>query len=339
LIRNIQLNILNAYALGLMIDTWGEIPYWQTIAFGGFNQFPHYDTHQDLLEEVFRLIDIGIANMRHAESPSISAAADPFFGGDTDRWIRAANALRLRFLLREAHQSQSYGGFSNLIEGMQLMRNNGDDLLFRFTSASNPPNPYFDYETRIRHTQVGTHFVNMLTATNDPRLPRLVALNPFNQRIGSAPGQSNLNASLIGPALASNNSPIVLISFAEQKFIEAELYLRNNQQTLADAAFRAAVVASLTFFESRNPEWEALHANKSNVTLQQIIEAKYIALFLQPEVWSDFRRTGFPALVPYTPASDIIPRRMLYPQDELTNNPDRVPRDINIFSRVWWDRM
>lgn len=333
------LNILQAYSLGLMIDTWGEIPYWQTISFGTFNQFPNYDTQQELLEEVFRLIDAGVANLRHAESPAISAASDPFFGGDTDLWIRAANALRLRYLLREVHQSQNYSGSAAIIQDLQLMRNNSDDLLYQFTSASNPPNPYFDYESRIRHTRVGAHFANMLHATNDPRLPRLVALNLQNQRIGSAPGQLNLNASFIGPALASASSPVVLISFAEQKFIEAELYLRNNQQALADAAFREAVIASLTFFNARNPEWEALNANRTNVTLQQIIEAKYIALFLQPEVWSDFRRTGFPVLVPFTPASDIIPRRMLYPQDELTNNPDRVPRDITIFSRVWWDRM
>ncbi|HSV89064.1 MAG TPA: SusD/RagB family nutrient-binding outer membrane lipoprotein [Bacteroidales bacterium] len=332
------MNILQAYALGLMIDTWGDIPYWQTIAFGGFHQFPQYDAQQELLEEVFRLLDLGIANLRHAESPEISAAGDPFFGGDSDRWIRAANALRLRYLLREAHQSQSYTGVAYQIPGLHLMRNNGDDLLFSFTDGSNPPNPYYDYETRIRHTRVGAHFANMLHATNDPRLPRLIAFNLQNQRIGSAPGQSDFNASSIGPALASANSPVVLISFAEQKFIEAELYLRNNQQALADAAFREAVVASLTFFGASNPDWEALNANRTHVTLQQIIEAKYIALFLQPEVWSDFRRTGFPQLSPYLPGGEIIPRRMLYPQDELTNNPDRVPQNVTIFSRVWWDR-
>ena len=333
------LNVLQAYTLGLMIDSWGDIPYWETVAFGSFIQHPKYETQQELLEEVFRLLNLAVVNLRNETSPAIAAAKDPFFGGDTDRWLRVANALKLRYLLRESHQSQSYAGVANQIAGMQLMRDNSDDLLFRFTESSNPPNPVEDYERRIRHTRVGAHFVNALTATNDPRLPRLVALNPLNQRIGSAPGQSNLNASVIGPALASKNSPIVLMSFAEQKFIEAELYLRNNQQALADAAFREAVVASLTFLGARNPEWEALHANRSNVTLQQIIEAKYIALFLQPEVWSDFRRTGFPQLSPFAPGGETIPRRLVYPQNELTNNPDRVPKNITIFSRVWWDRM
>ncbi|HSV75935.1 MAG TPA: SusD/RagB family nutrient-binding outer membrane lipoprotein, partial [Bacteroidales bacterium] len=63
-----------------------------------------------------------------------------------------------------------------------------------------------------------------------------------------------------------------------------------------------------------------------------------VALFLQPEVWSDFRRTGFPQLTPFNPAENTIPRRMLYPQNELNNNPDKVPQNITIFSRVWWDR-
>ncbi|HSV76464.1 MAG TPA: SusD/RagB family nutrient-binding outer membrane lipoprotein, partial [Bacteroidales bacterium] len=316
-----MMNILQAYSLGLMIDTWGDLPYWETVAFGSFVQFPRYEPQQELLEEVFRLIDAGIANLRHAESPAIAAASDPFFGGDTDRWIRAANALRLRYLLREAHQSQGYMGVANQFAGMQLMRNNGDDLLYNFTAASSPINPHFDYETRIRNTRVGAQFANMLHATADPRLPRLIAANTQNQRIGSAPGQRDLNASHIGPALASQTSPIILISFAEQKFIEAEFFLRNNQQALADAAFREAVEASLTFFNVRNAAWEQTHAQVTNVTLRQIIEAKYVALFLQPEVWSDFRRTGFPQLTPFNPAENTIPRRMLYPQNELNNNP------------------
>jgi len=332
------MNILQAYSLGLMIDTWGDIPYWETAAFGSVLQNPKYEAQQELLEEVFRLLTVGINNLRHADSPAITPASDPFFGGDTDRWIRAANALRLRYWLRDAHQSQSYMGLASQIAGMQLMRDNNDDLLFRFTATSNPPNPYHDFENRIRHTRVGAHFANMLHATNDPRLPRLIALNAQNQRIGSAPGQSNLSASLAGPAIASQNSPIVFISFAEQKFIEAELFLRNNQQAQADAAFREAVIASLTFYNARNTEWEAQFANRTNVTLQQIIEAKYIALFMQPEVWSDFRRTGYPQISPFLPGGEIIPRRMIYPQNELNNNPDRVPRNVTIFSRVWWDR-
>jgi len=38
------------------------------------------------------------------------------------------------------------------------------------------------------------------------------------------------------------------------------------------------------------------------------------------------------------PGGEIIPRRMIYPQNELNNNPDMVPRNVTIFSRVWWDR-
>jgi len=332
------LNILQAYSLGLMIDTWGDIPYWETLSFGSFVQFPRYELQRDLLREIFLLIDTGIANLRHTESPAVASVSDPFFGGDTDRWVRAANALRLRYLLRVSHQRQSYTGVADQFAGLDLMRNNSDDLLYNFTAASAPPNPHFDYETRVRNTRVGAHFANMLHATGDPRLPRLIALNIKNLRIGSAPGERNLEASHIGPALASQTSPIVLISFAEQKFIEAEFYLRNNQQALADAAFREAVEASLTFFNARNSAWEQTHAQITNVTLQQIIEAKYVALFLQPEVWSDFRRTGFPALTPFLPQTNQIPRRMLYPQNELDNNPDKVPKNVTIFSRVWWDR-
>jgi hypothetical protein len=43
---------------------------------------------------------------------------------------------------------------------------------------------------------------------------------------------------------------------------------------------------------------------------------KYVALFQNPEVWNDWKRTGFPTLVG-TP-----PRRLTYPISEREANPN-----------------
>jgi hypothetical protein len=45
---------------------------------------------------------------------------------------------------------------------------------------------------------------------------------------------------------------------------------------------------------------------------------KYLALFTQSEPFIDWRRTGYPALVPDNGSS--IPGRFLYPQSELDFN-------------------
>jgi hypothetical protein len=54
---------------------------------------------------------------------------------------------------------------------------------------------------------------------------------------------------------------------------------------------------------------------------QEIMTEKYIALFQNIEVWSDYKRTCIPALTPAGGAAQI-PGRLLYSQDERNANPN-----------------
>ncbi len=76
---------------------------------------------------------------------------------------------------------------------------------------------------------------------------------------------------------------------------------------------------------------------EGNLTLQNIIEQKYIAMYNDPEIFADWRRTGFPELTPNT--GDMIPRRLPYPQTETVSNENTPSQaDVTMFSRVWWDQ-
>lgn len=88
---------------------------------------------------------------------------------------------------------------------------------------------------------------------------------------------------------------------------------------------------------------------------ERIIIQKWIANFnLGHEAWSDYRRTGFPHLIPATAAgnksngkvdSKLGARRMPYPQAEYTNNPQAIEEAVASYlngpdemaTRVWWD--
>jgi hypothetical protein len=59
-------------------------------------------------------------------------------------------------------------------------------------------------------------------------------------------------------------------------------------------------------------------------SLQNIIEEKYVALFLNPEVWSDWKRTCLPSLAP-PPGTVGIPGRLGYGQNEINTNNPNVP--------------
>ena len=75
---------------------------------------------------------------------------------------------------------------------------------------------------------------------------------------------------------------------------------------------------------------------------KRIFEQKFIALFLQAEVWSDYRRTskyvqdvdGLPIIVPRE--GTVLPRRYPYTFNE-TNYNTSTPQDQGIFTKNWWD--
>ena len=71
--------------------------------------------------------------------------------------------------------------------------------------------------------------------------------------------------------------------------------------------------------------------------IQQIIEEKYIALFgVSVEPWTDWRRTGYPALsVPTNAINGVtaVPRTLFYPQSEIDLNPNCPGQKAASFTR------
>ncbi len=88
-----------------------------------------------------------------------------------------------------------------------------------------------------------------------------------------------------------------------------------------------------------DPVYLAANANETEttITLEKIMTQKYIAMFSQPEVWSDWRRTDLPKLTP-NPNGNVaaIPRRLPTAQSERLYNTN-APVNTDILKPVWWD--
>jgi len=93
-----------------------------------------------------------------------------------------------------------------------------------------------------------------------------------------------------------------------------------------------------------------LLANPFDVTnaIEQINTQYWAATFLNDyETFSNWRRTGFPVLVPVNypvnATNGTIPRRLTYTESEAVNNPDNYAAAIAaqgpdiMTTRVWWD--
>ena len=73
--------------------------------------------------------------------------------------------------------------------------------------------------------------------------------------------------------------------------------------------------------------------------LEQIINEKYIANFgVVLEPWSDWRRTGYPAITPPSNAVvSYVPRSLYYPQSEIDLNGGNVTQKAGMNVKVFWD--
>ena len=87
--------------------------------------------------------------------------------------------------------------------------------------------------------------------------------------------------------------------------------------------------------------------------MKVIHEQMWVNFFLNgSEAYSNFRRTGYPALVPFTSVdwytsgtNGVIPRRFFYPESEAVQNPSNYTEAISRIGgaddwlkRVWWDK-
>ena len=134
-----------------------------------------------------------------------------------------------------------------------------------------------------------------------------------------------------------------LITYREIQFIIAET---SSDDAEKRTAYTNAMMASFTevgFDAGAGTEYSAYIANTDVLpltgapSLVQIMTQKYIGMFVQPEVFSDWRRTGIPALTAVT-GSDGVPRSWDLGENEYLFNPNAPARDAKaLWKRVDWD--
>ncbi len=329
--------ILMAYHLGVVTDSWGDAPYSDALK-GNDNHFESkYDTQQEIYNTIFTLLNGAITDLQSATSVFDPGPEDIIYGGDLDKWQKTAYALKARYSLHLAKKNGPAAYSDALAAVTNAYTSNDDDFKVIYGTAYNNSNPMYQSEQeRPGYYSANTTMMNMLNSTTDPRRDVY-----FTGSSGSASGVPNTSAATIGPGYASTDSPVYLMSYAEVKFIEAEARFKlNASDPLALAACNEGLKASLQR-EGVYGDGTWFNAHKltaGSLTLEKIIIQKYLSSFLQIEIWTDWRRTGFPTLALATGAMTTqIPRRLPYPQDERLYNSDNMPTGLILTDRVWWD--
>jgi hypothetical protein len=315
--------VLMAYTLGVTTDVFGDIPYSEAFL-GNAKLKPKYDSQQSIYTVINTLLtealtDLGTANSANAV-PFGSTSNDLIYSGSLPKWIAAAHSLRARYALHLSKKG-TVDYTAVLADCAAGISSNANDFQLPFGATESNANPLYEFDIQ-RPNYCGTSTPFSTRAAGDPRLAVFVG-----------------GGKVFGTFYGSIASPVPFMSYVETKFIEAEAQLRKTgaSQPLANAAYDAAVTASIAKYSITTAgAW--LTANTTGVlgdrTIKNIIEAKYIALFMQTETFNDYRRTGYPALTPTAGAT--IPVRFPYCADERLYNAENVPTGITTGSAMWW---
>jgi len=354
--------ILEARLWQDLVDIYGDIPYSQAFQYTKYPQ-PTYDKGQDIYNDLQSKLDLAISYMG-AKGLSTFATNDIVNHGDRTKWIKFANTLKLRLLIRQSGilTSAPTAEITKIVNNGGVLHS-GETVSVNpgYTKATNKQSPFYtNYGLTVNDAdaapsvRANKYFVDILSANDDPRMTQYFT-TVGGKVIGTVYGLASgnpLTSSGVGPGLASSPSQDQWIfTSVESLFLEAEAIQRGWMTGVASTAYNAAVTESFIFLQVPNATTEAAtyladHPYTGNI--KDLAFQKYLSMAgIAPlEAWSDLRRLGFDIIpsgyITVNPGavSTTIPVRLLYPQNEYTTNATNANAQgtINQFtSRIFWD--
>ena len=323
--------VLMAYSLQLAVDCWGGVPY--SDAFNGSkNLQPKYDNDKALYDTITNLLNTAISKLGAAKGPDVPGGEDVIYGGNLTNWIKFAHAIKARLFI---HQSKGNAAMASsaLSEIALSFSSNSDNAVYTFGSTETAANPWYQFnEQRTGDISYDASTLGVsMQAKDDPRY--LIYADPtFSDDFGVG----------MGSYYGGISAPVEFITYDELLFMKAEATVRSGGSiAAAQSIYQNAITANMqklgvvagdiTVYVGTNGTLPAGAAG----AVAQIAAEEYVALYLNPETWAVWRRTGSPALTPLTGAN--IPRRFLYPQTEYSYNKANVASSTLFAPKVFWD--
>ena len=368
-----------------LTDTYGEIPYFEAGKGYNGNVFaPKYDTQEAIYNDLLKELDEA-GNALDANKAFVGNA-DLYYQGNIAKWKKLANSLMLRVAMRLSKvnpvKAQQY---VEKAVAKGVFTSNDDSLVLKHDAGpagvrTNPITSSWvrnDLNGGDGNVKFSKTFIDLLKNNNDPRLRIYAKLeatgnnNPASQQGLAndakefAGGDKKLFSDPNTSTVLRLDAPTLLMSFAEVQFTLAEAAVKGwnvggSAQTFYENGVKAAMQV-LTIFGDKVPavstaEYDAyILANPFKATgtdaqkIEQIITQKWIVLLFNGfEAFSEYRRTGYPVLVPVNdPTGETkgtVPRRLIYDQSELITNAANYKVAISrqgldlMTTRIWWDK-
>lgn len=307
---------LEAYALMMTSDVFGDVPYTEA-GLGDENSNPAYDDQLSVIYPAINtLLTDAIALFSGAPGPVLPGTDDVLYGGDADAWILAAHAIKARMHLHLGDNANA------LAEAKLSFTGRADNMGFNYPGAGNDGGWAGFNDTRQGDIEFHPTMRAIMTGLND------------TDRLGVLDQTFDASHPYLVAAMRED-----LITYREMQFIIAETSTDPAEQHAAYLNAIEASFAELGLEDGESATYLAqaeVDPGAGSLTMDIVMTQKYIGMFVQPEAFSDWRRTGIPSLTPVAGAE--VPRRWFYPENEYLFNESAPSRDdLLLFKRVGWD--
>lgn len=337
--------IIMAYTLQVAVDQWGKIPYSDANKgnLTGGSLTPKYDDDKALYDTAASLVDQGIAFLNNSDPGAITPGGDDvIYNGDAAGWIKFGHAIKARLYI---HQSKNNVAMATnaLTEIAASFTSTADNAQYKWFSTETSANPWYQFN-RDRPgyiTYTNSTLAAQLTSLHDPRY------NIFYDPTNDGLGQNQSHYGGLADRYGAIDAPTEFITYDELLFMKAEATVTAKSDVpTAQTFYQAGITANMEKLGVSGAAIATYIAANgvlpagNTAAIAQIASQEFIALFLNPEAWTLWRRTGSPALAPVS-GTNGIPRRLEYPQSEYSYNPANVPVPVNnntlYAPKIFWD--
>jgi len=359
--------VLQANAFQILTDLYGPIPFKEFNVPN--NVKPAYDTQEEVYKGILKMLTDADALLA-SNTGNVPTTSDLVYQGDATKWRKLANSLHLKALMRISKVAGEIDvnvatEVQKLVAAGKLMTSNADSAQLNYLAAQPDANPI--YETVVfgarEEYKVSSVMVDKLVASNDPRLGVFASpIDNAGNYAGNIPGTENSGNydgfSALGDFYLDPTLPGVILSYAQVEFYLAEAanegFLTGTSDLVAAADhYNKGITANMTFngVGASAPaflsEPDVLFSGTQADAKKKIGEQMWVSLFGQGfEAWTEWRRTGFPALTPVVnaaPGVTTIPSRLFYNTSEVTFNNASYNAGVvllkgqdKLTTRLWW---
>jgi Starch-binding associating with outer membrane len=362
--------IMQAYMFQVMTDLHGDIPFSDALKGGTGVIAPKFDSQQEVYDGLIKLVNESLA-LIDVNSSVHPGDDDFFYHGDMEQWKKFGNTLKLKIYLRQAYvrPNVAQAGIQAMYAANAEFIDQGDEAAVPFTNVTFNQHPLFAHINSVGEFNIlaSQTALNSMLALNDPRVDvfyrRATAAPNTGTHVGilqgngrNLPNPGSLNdrqfskpgAAVGGPGGAA--ARVVFISEAESYFLQAEAAARgwgtgDAAQLYDDGVVLSFLSWNLSFAQAATYAAQAAVqfpvAGTAEQKIKAIIFQKWTSMCGSQNVesWTEWRRTGYPDIFTISTTSNIgnkFPARLLYPDSEITSNPN-TPAQKTVTDKVWWD--